>query len=355
MSLPCPKARSVRAARKGPNGRGMGSIGLPNNLEIDMASTATFARAPVRHGTTLLTLLASAMVLFSGTASSAAGASLTASAPTRVIEVGGNAIAYRDIGPKRGTPLLLINRFRGTMDNWDPKLIDKIAAERRVIMFDQPGFARSTGTPPDNLKLFASTAVAVARQLGIDTFDVLGFSMGGTVALQLVLDNPSLVRRAVIAGSLPGFVPGDVPSNKPAGNEVWSVATKPVNSDEDFLFLFFEPTETSQKAGREYLARLAQRKDAFVKQVEAAAWQAQLKSASGVREEATTLLPRLKEIEQPVFVANGRHDIMAPTYASYAMVQALPNGWLKVYPDAGHGFLFQYPEEFGEDVLRFLR
>jgi pimeloyl-ACP methyl ester carboxylesterase len=241
------------------------------------------------------------------------------------------------------------------MDNWDPKLLDKIATERRIIMFDQPGFARSTGTPPDNLRLFASTAVQVVKTLGVEKFDVLGFSMGGTVALQLTLDHPASVRRAIIAGSTPGFVHGDVPSNKVAGKEVWSVATKPVNSNEDFLFLFFEPSESSQRAGREYFTRLAQRKDAFLKQVDATAWQAQLKSASGVADASTSLLSRLKEIQQPVLVANGRHDIMAPTYASYAMAQELPNGWLKVYPDSGHGFLFQYPDEFGEDVLRFLR
>lgn len=281
--------------------------------------------------------------------------SATLTAPTRTITVDGNAIAYRDIGPAGGTPLLLVNRFRGTMDHWDPALIDLIAQQRRVLMFDQPGFARSTGTPPDHLALFASTAAEVMRQLDVETFDVLGFSMGGTVALQLLLDHPRRVRRAVIAGSVPGHVPGEVPSNTQAGNEVWSVATKPANVDEDFLFLFFEPTPTSQQAGRDYLARLAGREDAFAQQVDATAWQAQLKSAFGVRDAATSLLPRLKDIPHPVLVANGRHDIMAPTYASYAMAQELPQGWLKIYPDSGHGFLFQHAEEFGGDVLRFLR
>ena len=317
-----------------------------------MLAIAIFKPLPTKPRRILGTLVASLSMLLTASAALAAGFT---SVETRMISFKGNAISYRDLGPKRGTPLLLINRFRGTMDNWDPKLIDKLAAERRIIMFDQPGFARSQGTPPDSLKGFASTAVEVAKRLGVEKFDVLGFSMGGTVALQLILDNPSAVRRAIIAGSGPGHVPGDIPSNKVSGNEVWSVATKPVNSDEDFLYLFFEPSATSQKAGREYLARLTKRKDAFAKQVDAAAWQAQLKSASGVHAPETSLLPRLKEIQQPVLVANGNHDIMVPTYASFAMAQELPNGWLKVYPDSGHGFLFQYPDEFGEDVLRFLR
>lgn len=277
------------------------------------------------------------------------------SAPTQFIDVDGQAIAWREIGPRHGTPLLLVNRFRGTMDHWDPSLIDRIASERRVLMFDQPGFARSSGTPPDSLERFAASAVAVATRLGVEQFDLLGFSMGGTVALQLALDHPQRVRRLVIAGSLPGHVPGDVASNQPAGAEVWQVATRPVNTDEDFLFLFFEPSASSQQAGREYLARLNRRADAFARQVDAVAWQAQLKAAAGVRDAQTSLLSRLREIAQPVLVANGRHDIMAPTYASFAMVQELPRGWLKIYPDSGHGFLFQYPDEFGDDVLRFLR
>lgn len=326
-------------------------------MSLALTSTASSTFAPARSSrprlvAALLAPLALLLAMPSAMAASPAG---IASAPTQLVELGGNAIAYRDVGPRTGTPLLLVNRFRGTMDHWDPRLIDKIASERRVLMFDQPGFARSTGTPPDSLPLFAATAVELATRLGIDQFDVLGFSMGGTVALQLTLDHPKRVRRAIIAGSLPGHVPGDVPSNRPAGAEVWQVATKPVNSDEDFLFLFFEPSASSQRAGRDYLARLTARKDAFVKQVDARAWQAQLKAASSVRDAHSSLLSRLKEIAQPVFVANGRHDIMAPTYASFAMAQELPNAWLKIYPDSGHGFLFQYPDEFGEDVLRFLR
>ncbi|MEC5398562.1 alpha/beta fold hydrolase [Uliginosibacterium sp. H1] len=320
-----------------------------------MPATTLRSPLPRKPARRLRHLLTSVTTLLVSAAVTAADGTGTLDAETRIVNVAGNAIAYREIGPQRGMPLLLLNRFRGTMDHWDPALIDRLATERRVILFDQPGFARSQGTPPDSLKTFAASAVAVAKQLGIEKFDLLGFSMGGTVALQVLLDHPQAVRRAVIAGSAPGHVPGEVPANTPAGAEVWGVATKAVNVDEDFLFLFFEPSASSQRAGRDYLARLTKRKDAFARQVDATAWQAQLKSAMGVHDPATTLLKRLKEIQQPVLVANGRHDIMAPTYASFAMAQELPNGWLKVYPDSGHGFLFQYPLEFGDDVLRFLR
>jgi pimeloyl-ACP methyl ester carboxylesterase len=136
---------------------------------------------------------------------------------------------------------------------------------------------------------------------------------------------------------------------------VWPVATKPVNVDADFLFLFFESTPSSQASGIAYLKRLRERPDAFAKVVDTAAWQAQLRSAMALGSASTSLLPKLSAISQPALVANGKRDIMVPTYASYAMAQAMPNARLLVYPDSGHGFLFQYPDDFGDEVLRFLR
>lgn len=285
---------------------------------------------------------------------SAAATSGTTTAPTLTVDIDGARIAYRTIGPRKGVPLLLLNRFRGTMDDWDPALIDRIAAERPVLMFDQPGFARSGGTPPDSLPAFAASAARFVRALGHRQVDVLGFSMGGTVALQFALDHPELLRRLVVAGSGPGHVP-DIPPGPPASDKVWPIATKPVNDDADFLFLFFEESASSQSAGRAYRDRLRQREDAFARMVEPAAWQAQLRSAMAVGQPATSLLPSLGRITQPALVANGRRDIMVPTYASYAMAQAMPAARLVVYPDSGHGFLFQYPELFAAEVLAFLR
>lgn len=281
--------------------------------------------------------------------------SSAASAPTQTLDLHGTPIAYRVIGREDAPALLLLNRFRGTMDHWDPLLLDKLAVHRRVVMFDQPGFARSGGVPANDLRAYARTAVEFAGMLGIEKFDLLGFSMGGTVALQLLLDHPAAVRRAVIAGSGPGYVPGDVESNRPSAAEVWQVATKPTNSNEDFLYLFFEPSATSRQAGQAYLDRLAHREDAFAKQVGPQAWQSQLQSVALIREPEGSLLTRLGEIAHPVLVANGCHDIVVPTYASYAMAQALPNGTLKIYPDSGHGFLFQYADDFAAEVIGFLQ
>ena len=157
--------------------------------------------------------------------------------------------------------------------------------------------------PPER---FASSAAQVLLALGCEQVDVLGFSMGGTVALQFVLDYPQMTRRLVIAGSGPGFVPDVPPGEVVDATRVWPIATKPVNDDADFLYLFFENTTTSQAAGKAYLARLNARRDAFTRQVGPDAWQAQLRSAQAVGSADRSLLPKLASVRHPVLVANGR-------------------------------------------------
>lgn len=281
--------------------------------------------------------------------------SSTISAPTRFVQVGKHRFAYREVGPRGGIPLVLFNRLRGTLDDWDPAFVDRLAADRHVILFDHVGLSRSSGPLAINYAGFAEGAAAFIRALGHDRVDALGFSFGGPVAMQMVLSNPDLVRRLVIAGSTPGFVPGDAPRNGPVPEKVWQTAFKPVNDDEDFLYLFFSPNPASQAAGKAYRNRLKVRPEAFEVPVSEAGWKSQIAAAQGIAAPETTLLHRLGEIRQPVLIANGNDDIMTPTYGSYAMFQALPDAKLVLYPDSGHGFLFQYPEAFAAEVLDFLR
>ena len=283
-------------------------------------------------------------------------AATTIDAETRTIEAGEHRFAYREFGTSGGVPLVLFNRLRGTMDHWDPAFVDELAKERRVILFDHAGLARSRGPVPQSYPAFAAADAAFIRALGHTQVDVLGFSFGGTVAQQMTLDHPQLVRRLVIAGSSPGFVPGsDAIHNGPVPAKVWETAFKPENSDEDFLYLFFSPSPTSQAAGRAYLRRLQARTDAFAVQVSAEGWQGQIAAAKAIGSAQTSLLNRIGAIRQRTLVANGNDDIMTPTYASYAMFQTIPDARLALYPDSGHGFLFQYPQEFASDVLEFLR
>jgi pimeloyl-ACP methyl ester carboxylesterase len=275
--------------------------------------------------------------------------SMAAEAETRFVEVANVRFAYRTFGPAFEPPLVFLNRFRGTMDDWDPLFLDRIAARRRVVLFDNAGVARSGGAAARTLRGWAESAIAFIEGLGFDRVDLLGFSFGGLVAQELTLARPDLVRRLIIVGSGAGYVEGAT-----VQPEAIAVATKPVNTDDDFLYLFFKNTPTSQAAGRAYLARLRQRPDAFAGLVSQDTWQAMLSAAGDVGTADTSLLNRVGGIFQPVLVANGNEDAMIPTYQSYALAQAIPRARLIIYPDAGHAFMFQHADSFAAEVTRFL-
>jgi pimeloyl-ACP methyl ester carboxylesterase len=180
--------------------------------------------------------------------------------------------------------------------------------------------------------------------------DVLGWSMGGAVAIALTLDYPHLVRRLVVAGSGPGGVPG----REPVADVVMQTAAKPVNVDEDFLFLFFDGSDARRAAGRQHLARLHRRVEPPSPPTRMETVRAMGAALRGWSTGAEGALARLGEIRQPVLVANGMHDVMVPAFDSFAMVERLTDAELVLYSDAGHGFLFQHAERFGETVNRFL-
>lgn len=263
--------------------------------------------------------------------------------------VGDITYAYRSLGTQGEPPLVLLNRFRGTMDEWDPAFLDRLSTARHVIVFDNVGVARTDGNSPERLVGWAEGAAAFIEALGYNQVDLLGFSFGGLVAQELTLQRPDLVRRLVIVGSGAGYVEGANLSERAI-----EVATRPVNSDEDFLYLFFRDTPTSQAAGRAHLARLRERADAFDRVVSRESWMAMLSAGSDVGTAETSLLTRVGDITQPVLIANGVEDVMIPTYQSFALAQAMPNARLVIYPDSGHAFMFQFPEAFGDDVIRFL-
>jgi pimeloyl-ACP methyl ester carboxylesterase len=273
-----------------------------------------------------------------------------AEATTQHVTVNGASVAFRSFGAGKGPPLVLLQRFRGVMNHWDPDLLDRLAAERRVIVFDNHGVGLSDGQTPDSIAGMARGAAGFIEAMGLKRVDLLGWSMGGIVAQQLCLDRPDLVRRAILAGSSPGGV-ADAPK---APELVWKVATKPVNDDDDFLYLFFHDSNASLAAGREHLRRLKRRDRKDASSVGPESIRAQLTAVGGWAAGKDSALPRLGEIEHPIFVANGQFDRMIPAYNSYVMAQGLPHAKLTLYPDSGHGFLFQHTAEFANDVLVFL-
>lgn len=273
-------------------------------------------------------------------------------AQTRYVTVNGLTLAYRTFGTGGGTPLLLTMRLRGTMDHWDPAFVDALAAERPVVVFDSAGVGRSDGAAPSSITGMAELAGAFVDALGLPQVDVLGWSMGGAVALQLAILRPDLVRRLVFAGSGPGGVP-DAPRTPP---EVFQVAARPVNTDDDFLYLFFTDSEASRAAGLASLRRIDRRvRAADHVPVGPATLAAQLGALAAWGRGEGSAYAHLDRVRTPTLVLNGTNDIMVPAYSSYVMSQRMPNAQLVLYPDAGHGFLFQYPEQVAGDVLRFLR
>lgn len=272
------------------------------------------------------------------------------SAPTLRVAVDGEDVAYRRLGPSAGIPLLMCNRLRGTLDHWDPLFLDTLAARRPVILFDSRGVGRSYGTAPDEIGAMARFLKHFVDALDLDVVDVFGWSMGGAVAQSFALQFPGSVRRLVLAGTGPGGVP-DAPQ---APARVWEVAGRPVNDDEDFLYLFFADTLTSRAAGRAHLSRLTGRSEPFGPQVKPESVRAQMMALGKWGKGVDSAYARLPELRHPILVANGVHDVMVHAYNSYAMAQRLPNAELVLYPDAGHGFHSQYPERFGRHVHDFL-
>jgi pimeloyl-ACP methyl ester carboxylesterase len=248
-------------------------------------------------------------------------------------------------------PLVLLQRFRGTLDHWDPAFLDVLATERRVVIFDSAGVGASTGSVAETIEGMAEAAIDFIEAGGFTPADVLGWSMGGYVAQLVALERADLVRRLVVAGSGPGGVPG-IPPRDPRVREL---VTSETITDDDYLWLFFGLHAQGRRSGRESLARLEPRLRASGATVEPQAWRNQLLAILRWTDGAGSAWPRLQELELPVLVANGAHDVMVDSANTFAMAQRLRTATTVLYSDSGHGFLFQHPEAFGRVVLDFLQ
>jgi pimeloyl-ACP methyl ester carboxylesterase len=263
----------------------------------------------------------------------------------------GNAIeyAYRDLGEGE-VPLVLLQHFRGNLDNWDPALIDALAADRRVVTFDNVGVGASTGSTPNTIEAMARDAIAFLEAMEFQRVDLLGFSIGSFVAQEVALIRPDILRRVVLASSAPqgaagmhGWAP-----------EVIGAVGQPETSPQGYLEVFFAPTAASREAGQQAAGRIFGRAS---DRDEPTTWQtrqAQYDAVCtwGIPNHA--LLQRVAAIELPVFVANGDSDPMILPHYSYLLAGLLPDARLTIYPDAAHGFLFQHHRQFAADVHAFL-
>lgn len=275
----------------------------------------------------------------------------TVTAPTRFVEAAnGVRYAYRRFGAPGGTPLVLLPRFRGDLDTWDPALLDALAETRELVLVNNRGVSSSSGTTPATIAEMARDLIAFLDALELRSIDLLGFSLGGFIAQEVALIRPDGVRRLVLAATGPQGGPNMHGWRK----DIADAVRKDEPGAAELLYTFFKPTETSQAAGQAYLGRfLARTKDRDVPsslQTRDAHYDAVC--AWGVADHAR--LQRLQSIRQPTFVANGDADAMIPPSLSHLMGGLIPQAEVKIYPDAGHGFLFQHHAEFAADVNAFL-
>ena len=268
-------------------------------------------------------------------------------AETEYVDTAGTRFAFRRLGPRSDVTLVMAIRFRGTLDDWDPALLDVLSSERDVIVFDNQGTGRSSGQPPATVDALAEALHRFVGALGLTEVDLLGWSMGGFVVQAAALQRPGRVRRLIVAGSGPGRVP-DMPATP---DKVLQIMAKADTDADDQLYLFFPDTQTGLDAGRASQRRIDTRARNSAPAVSPEAAKAQLAAVTSF---GTGVWDRLPELTMPVLVANGAHDVMVDAYASYAMSQRLPNAKVVLYSDAGHGFLFQHADDFGQEVRHFL-
>ncbi len=269
-------------------------------------------------------------------------------APTQTIHAGGVQFAYRELGPSTGVPVVFLTHLAAVLDNWDPRVVDGIAAKRRVIAFDNRGVGASSGSTPTTIEEMASDAVTFIRALGFDQVDLFGFSMGGMIAQVIAHEEPQLVRKMIIAGTGPA---GGEGIEKVTRISYLDTARGLLTRQDPKQFLFFTRTPNGRRAGKEFLARLEERTNDRDKAISVRSFRAQLKAIHrwGLQTPAD-----LTSIHQPVLVVNGESDKMVPTKNTVDLDRRLPNSQLVVYPDAGHGGVFQFHEDFVKRTLEFL-
>jgi pimeloyl-ACP methyl ester carboxylesterase len=269
-------------------------------------------------------------------------------APTKSVSVGGTRFVYRELGIDSGVPVIFVNHLAANLDNWDPRVVDGIAAKHRVITFDNRGVGASQGKTPDSIEAMAKDTVAFIRALGFDQVDLLGFSMGGFISQVIAQQEPALVRKIILAGTGPAGGEGIVNVTKLSYLDTFTALATFKDPKE---LLFFTRTTNGKSEAKSFVKRLKERTDDRDKAIALRAFRTQLKAihAWGLERRAD-----LSRIQHHVLVANGDDDRMVPTSNSYDLARRLPNATLRIYPDAGHGGIFQAHERFVPEALEFL-
>ncbi|MGW1341106.1 alpha/beta fold hydrolase [Kribbella sp. NPDC002412] len=271
-----------------------------------------------------------------------------AHAPARTVTAGGVTYAYRELGPKGGVPVVFFVHLAATLDNWDPRIVDPIAAGRHVITFDNRGVGASSGSVPGSVEEMADDAYTFIKALGFDKIDIFSFSLGGMIAQDLVIKHPELVRKLVLTGTGPR---GGKDIDKVVGVTYWDILRATLTRQDPKEFLFFNRNATGKPAARAFVQRLQERtvdRDADIK---VRAFRTQLKAIQKFGRSAPADLSKLT---QPTLIANGDNDRMVPSVLSEDLHRRIKGSKLIIYPDSGHGGIFQFHQKFAPIAVEFL-
>lgn len=268
---------------------------------------------------------------------------------TQFISAGGVYYAYRELGKNQGgTPVVFLNHLAAVLDNWDPRVVDGIAAKHHVIVFDNRGVGASTGEPAATVEQMADDAISFIKAKGYTQVDLFGFSMGGMIAQEIVLKEPQLVRKIILAGTGPA---GGEGISTVAGVSNRALIRGLFTFQDPKQFLFFTRTANGIAAGKAFLERLKERSEKRDDEITFSAYRAQLKALRAWGEKPPA---DLSVVKQRVLIANGEDDLMVPIENSRDLARRLPHSDLIIYPDAGHGGIFQFYADFVPAALKFL-
>lgn len=271
-----------------------------------------------------------------------------AKAPVRSATANGVTFSCRELGPAGGVPVVFFVHLAATLDNWDPRIVDPIAQHHHVITFDNRGVGASTGKVPDSVEAMADDAFSFVTALGFDQIDIFSFSLGGMVAQAFVVKHPEMVRKLILTGTGPK---GGKDIDKVVGPTYYDIVRAGLTRSDPKEYLFFNRNDAGKAAGKAFVKRLEERTQDRDAPMKVKGFQAQLKA---IKKWGRGTPDDLSKITQPTLIANGDHDRMVPTILSNDLHQRIPNSELVIYPDSGHGGIFQYHEQFALLAVEFL-
>lgn len=270
---------------------------------------------------------------------------------TRFADVHGRTLAYRDIGS--GTPLILCVRFRGVLDSWDPAFLDALAGNFRVITFDYSGIGQSTGEASYRPERLARDAIDLADALGIETFVIGGWSLGGLAAQVVANIVPGRISHVVLIGTSP---PGKVEHS--AEPIFFERALKPINDLDDETVLFFEPeSAASRAAAAASHERIESRQGDRSPPIPPETYLRLLtdRAADDIFPDLAGYGDFLATAGIPILVITGDHEIVFPAPNWFALNRQWKSLHLMVLPQMGHGPHHEAPELAADLIASFVR